>query len=110
MRVLGSQVGQFVARRRAEDEVRASESRLRAMLEAALDAVVSMNHDGRVIGWNRAAEVIFGYSADEAVGREMGDLIVPPALRSAHQRGLARFLETETPVILDRRLELTVMP
>jgi PAS domain S-box-containing protein len=109
MRVLGSQVGQFVARRQAEDEVRASESRLRAMLEAALDAVVSMNHDGRVIGWNRAAEVIFGYSADEAVGREMADLIVPPALRPAHREGLARFLATESPVVLDRRLELTGM-
>jgi PAS domain S-box-containing protein len=109
MRVLGSQVGQFVARRQAEDEVRASESRLRAMLEAALDAVVSMNHDGCVIGWNRAAEVIFGYSADEAVGREMADLIVPPALRPRHRKGLARFLETETPIVLDQRLELTGM-
>ena len=39
----------------------------------------------------------------------MGDLIVPPALRSAHRQGLARFLETETPVVLDRRLELTGM-
>ena len=109
MRVLGSQVGQFVARRQAEDEVRASESRLRAMLEAALDAVVSMNHDGRVIGWNRAAEVIFGYSADEAVGEEMAGLIVPPALATAHREGLARFLETERGVVLDQRLELTGM-
>ena len=48
MGVLGSQVGQFVARRRAEEEVRASESRLRAMLEAALDAVVTMDRRGRV--------------------------------------------------------------
>ena len=47
--------------------MRASESRLRAMLEAALDAVVTMDADGRVIGWNRAAEAIFGYS------RERGD-------------------------------------
>jgi PAS domain S-box-containing protein len=107
MRVLGSQVGQFVARRQAEDEVRASESRLRAMLEAALDAVVSMGHDGRVIEWNHAAETTFGYSADEAVGREMADLIVPPALRAAHRKGLARFLETEQGVVLDQRLELT---
>jgi PAS domain S-box-containing protein len=79
------------------------------MLEAALDAVVSMNHDGRVIGWNRAAEMIFGYSADEAVGREMAELIVPPALRTAHREGLARFLETEHGVVLDQRLELTGM-
>jgi PAS domain S-box-containing protein len=109
MGMLGSQVGQFVTRRHAEDEVRASESRLRAMLEAALDAVVTMDHRGRVVGWNHAAERTFGYRADEVVGREMAELIVPPALRSAHRKGLARFLETEQAVILDRRLELTGM-
>ena len=106
MDVLGSQIGQFVARRRAEAEVRASESRLRAMLDAALDAVVTIDHRGHVIDWNHAAETTFGYRADEALGRDMADLIVPPPLRPDHRRGLARFLETEEPVILDRRLEL----
>jgi PAS domain S-box-containing protein len=109
MAVLGSQVGQFVARRRAEEEVRARESRLRAMLDAALDAVVSMDAHGRVIGWNHAAEAIFGYEAREAIGREMADLIVPPHLRDAHRRGLARFLETRRGVVLDRRIEVTGM-
>jgi PAS domain S-box-containing protein len=109
MAVLGSQVGQFVARRRAEEEVRARESRLRAMLEAALDAVVSMDAHGRVIGWNHAAEAIFGYQAREATGREMAELIVPPRLRDRHRRGLARFLESRRGVVLDRRLELTGM-
>jgi PAS domain S-box-containing protein len=109
MAALGSLVGQFVARRRAEDEVRARESRLRAMLESALDAVVSMDADGRVIGWNHAAERIFGYRPGDAVGREMAELIVPPALRDAHRRGLARFVETREGVVLDRRLELTGM-
>jgi PAS domain S-box-containing protein len=106
---LGSQVGQYVARRHAEEAVRASESRLRAMLEAALDAVVTMDDHGRVVGWNHAAETTFGYRADEVVGREMADTIVPPSLRAAHRKGLARFLDTEQPVILDRRLELTGM-
>ena len=109
MRDLGSQVGQYVARRHAEEAVRASESQLRAMLESALDAVLTMDHHGRITGWNHAAETIFGYHADEAIGREMADTIVPPALRAAHRSGLARFLETERPVILDRRLELTGM-
>jgi PAS domain S-box-containing protein len=107
MRVIGSQVGQFVARRHAEAEVRSSESRLRAMLEAALDAVVTMDHRGRVLGWNQAAERTFGYASHEAVGRDMAELIVPPALRGPHRKGLARFLETEQAVLLDRRLELT---
>jgi PAS domain S-box-containing protein len=109
MRVLGSQVGQFVTRRHAEEEVRSNESRLRAMLEAALDAVVTMDHRGRVIGWNHAAEATFGYRAHETIGRDMADLIVPQSLRAAHRAGLARFLETDEPVILDRHLELTGM-
>jgi PAS domain S-box-containing protein len=109
MATLGSQIGQFVAGRRAAEELRARESRLRAMLEAALDAVVTMDAGGRVVGWNHAAEAIFGYTASEATDREMAELIIPPQLRDAHRRGLARFLQTEQGVVLDRRLELTGM-
>ena len=109
MRGLGSQVGQYVARRHAEDGVRASESQLRAMLEAALDAVVTMDHTGLITGWNHAAETTFGYRADEVLGREMSDTIVPPSLRAGHRRGLARFLETEHAVILDSRIELSAL-
>jgi PAS domain S-box-containing protein len=106
---LGNQVGQVVERRRVEAAVRASESRLRAMLEAALDAVVTMDDQGRVIGWNRAAEAIFGYAASETIGHDMAELIVAPALREAHRRGLTRYRETDAAVALDRRLELTGM-
>jgi PAS domain S-box-containing protein len=109
MAALGSQVGQFVARRHAEAEVRASESRLRAALEAALDAVVTMDQRGVVLDWNRAAEASFGYRAHEAIGRDMADLIVPPALRGRHRKGLARFLETDRAVVLDKRLELSAL-
>jgi PAS domain S-box-containing protein len=106
MNALGSEVGQFVVRRQAEEEVRERESRLRAMLESALDAVVTMDHRGRIVDWNHAAEATFGYRADEALGRDMADLIVPPSLRTRHREGLSRFLDTEHPVVLDRRLEL----
>jgi PAS domain S-box-containing protein len=109
MRELGSQIGQYVARRHAEEAVRASESRLRAMLETALDAVVTMDHEGRVVGWNHAAVTTFGYQAHEVLGREMADVIVPYHLRTAHRTGLARFLETGHPVILDKRLEVVGM-
>src|SRR5262245_8473096 len=109
MAAIGSQIGQFTARRQAEEEVRANESRLRAMLEAALDAVVTMDHRGHVVGWNQAASATFGYHSREAIGKEMAELIVPPSLRHSHRVGLARFLDGAQPVILDRRLELTAM-
>jgi PAS domain S-box-containing protein len=107
--VLGSQIGQFVVRRQAEDAVRESEARNRAILDSALDAVITMDHRGHVVEFNPAAERIFGYAAEDAIGREMADLVVPPSLRDRHRSGLARYLETETATLLDRRLEITAM-
>jgi PAS domain S-box-containing protein len=106
---LGSQIGQFVERRRSEAAVRHSEARMRAMLATALDCVIIIDADGHVLEFNTAAERTFGYTAEEAVGREMGELIVPPSLRERHRRGLARYLETSQPRVLDRRIEITGM-
>jgi len=107
LEVIGSQVGQVVERRRAEEETNRLASRLQAMLDAALDAVVTIDHDGLIRGWNRAAEQIFGYAEQDVLGHEMAELIVPPSLRDSHRRGLARYLASELPVVLDRRMEIT---
>src|ERR671925_2376996 len=92
----------FRARRHDADALRAKDARHRAMLDAALDCVVTMDHEGRVVDFNPAAERCFGYRADEVVGREMAELIVPPELRERHRRGLARYVASEEPVLLDR--------
>ena len=83
--------------------------RYRALLQAALDCVVTMDHRGRVVEWNPAAERTFGWTAGEAAGREMGELIVPPALRERHRAGLARYLAGGDPVVLDQRIEITAV-
>jgi PAS domain S-box-containing protein len=70
---------------------------------------VTMDHEGRIVDFNPAAERTFGYRAGAAVGREMAALIIPPELRERHRRGLARYLATEEAVLLDRRLEITGM-
>jgi len=80
-----------------------------ALIEAALDAVVSMDAAGRVIDWNPAAERIFGYTRDAALGREVADLIVPPEFRERHRAGLARFNSTGEGPILRKHVELTGM-
>jgi PAS domain S-box-containing protein len=109
MASLGSQVGGYVVRRRAERGVRESEERKRAILAAALDCVVTIDHDGRVVEWGGAARETFGYSAEEAVGREMAELIVPPSLRARHRSGFSRYIETGEGSILGRRIEITGM-
>jgi len=97
-----------IARARAS-ELTASEARQRAILEAALDAVVSIDQFARVTYVNSAFEHIFGYRADEVTGRELGELIVPPSLRKEHRQGFARHLATGERRILGQRLELTAM-
>ncbi|HEX6024995.1 MAG TPA: PAS domain S-box protein [Solirubrobacter sp.] len=91
------------------DELLASRERYRAVLLAALDCVVGMDHRGRVVEWNPAAERTFGWTAEEALGQEMAELIVPPALRTRHREGVLRYLATEQPTLLDRRIEITAV-
>ncbi len=90
-------------------ELASSEARHRAILEAALDCVISIDAEGRVSFFNPAAERTFGYRASEVVGRPLADAIIPPQWREAHRAGLARYLETEQARVLDRRLEMTAM-
>jgi PAS domain S-box-containing protein len=109
MASLGSQLGQLIVRRRAEREVRESNERRRAILEAALDCVITIDGRSRVLEFNPAAERTFGYPRAEAIGRNIAELIIPPALRARHREGFSRLLATGEPHVLDRRLELTGM-
>ncbi len=84
--------------------------RLAATVDASLDAVIVADARGVVTDWNRAAARIFGLSAEAAVGRDMGNLIVPSRHRAAHREGMARFLATgEKRVIGAGRLEMTAL-
>jgi PAS domain S-box-containing protein len=109
MTSLGMRIGDAVRRQRVEDSIRRSEARLQAVLAASLDALIIADAEGVVLEFNRAACRTFGYHRDEAIGRELAELIVPPALRTRHRRGLARYLRTEKPRVLDRRIEITAM-
>ena len=90
-------------------ELAASEARQRAILEAALDAVISIDRRACVTYVNSAFEHIFGYRADEVIGRELAEAIIPPSLREAHRQGFARYLATGQERVLDRRIEMTAM-
>jgi PAS domain S-box-containing protein len=103
------QLAMFMTRRRAENALRDSEALKSAMLGSAYDCVIGMDHLGRVIEFNEAAEETFGYRRDEAVGRELAGLIIPPELRDRHREGLARYLETGETRIMNRRAELTAL-
>ncbi|MGH2681757.1 MAG: PAS domain S-box protein [Actinomycetota bacterium] len=109
MAAVGSRIGQFIERKEAEEAVRQSESRKAAILESAMDCIVSMDHRGRIIEWNPASERIFGHARDEVMGRPVAEVIVPPAFRDRHRRGLARYVATGESRIIGKRLELPAL-
>ena len=78
----------------------------RAILEAALDSVITIDADSRVVEWNGAAERTFGWPRADAVGRDVGELIIPPEYREAHRRGMAHYFATGEGPVLRQRVEL----
>jgi PAS domain S-box-containing protein len=92
-----------------EKELQRSEARNAAILDSALDCIVTMDHDGRISEFNPAAERTFGYRRQDVLGKSMADVIIPPSLREHHQRGLARYLATGEERVLGRHLELTAI-
>ncbi len=80
-----------------------------AILEAALDCIITIDHEGRVIEFNPAAEATFGYARGDVLGLELCELIIPPSLRDAHRKGLAHFHATGEGPVLGRRIELPAM-
>ena len=105
MSAVGNQLGQFIGRKRVEADIIGEQRRTRAILDSALDAVIAMDHLGTITEFNPAAERTFGYRKDEAIGRELADLIIPPGLREQHRAGLLKYLQTGEGPFINRRVE-----
>lgn len=78
---------------------------LNTLLDRALDAVVGMDQDGKVIAWNKAAEDLFGWMSDEAIGQPMESMIVPQQHKMAHLKGLAHYNKTGIGPVLEQRIK-----
>lgn len=79
---------------------------LQSVLDTALDAVVVIDCDGWVLGWNGKAEQVFGWPQKECRGRSLTELIIPERYREAHMRGMANYLATGRGPVLDRLIEI----
>ncbi len=97
------------AERISEEALRVSEAQKSAVIESAIDCIITIDGDGLVRDFNPAAERTFGYTFDEVVGRELADLIIPPAFRDTHRAALRRAVETGEGRVLGRRMELVGM-
>lgn len=88
--MIGARIGQVIEREGSEQELRLSEAMFTGIVAISSDAVVSVNAEQRIITFNRGAEQIFGYSADEALGEHL-DLLIPEIYRKAHRAHVEAF-------------------
>ena len=95
--------------RDSQEALRESEERSRLTLARALDAIITIDVEGLILGWNPQAEQLFGWPAEDVLRRRLSEIIIPPAYREAHEKGLARLRETGDGPALNRRLELSAL-
>jgi nitrogen fixation/metabolism regulation signal transduction histidine kinase len=92
-----------------QQALKESEEQSRTILDTASDAFIGMDQQGFITDWNRQAEVIFGWSHQEAIGRHLSKTVIPARYRTAHSTGLQRFLTTGIGPVLNKRVELTAL-
>ncbi|MCZ4304264.1 response regulator [Zoogloeaceae bacterium G21618-S1] len=94
---------------RAQHNLSASHTRMRAITEAALDSIITIDAHGCVVDFNPAAEACFGHRREDTLGHPIAELIIPPDQREAHNRGMAHYLATGEGPVLSRQIEVLAM-
>jgi PAS domain S-box-containing protein len=95
---------ELAERRRVEESLRLTEERFRSVAQTAGDAIITIDTRGKIVFWNHAAEEIFGYSADEAMGKVL-TFIMPERFREAHREGLERIISTGESGIIGKTVD-----
>jgi len=90
-------------------DVLESEERLRTLTETAGDAIICMSAPDTIYMWNKKAEEMFGYTTEEAIGRELHKLIVPDVYREKAHKGMEGFLKTGSGAVLGKTVEVKAM-
>jgi PAS domain S-box-containing protein len=111
LRDFNAELEQRIGARTAElshsmQQARDSQAKLQTIVDTALDAVVRMDLEGRIVGWNRQAEIIFGWSREEALGLELDKTIMPPRFRYEHRRGMQRYMSGTSSGVMNTRIEV----
>jgi len=88
---------------------RPNAAQLEVLFATALDAIVTMDGDGLITAWNPRAATLFGWSAEDAIGRPVGDTIVPEAYREAHQQGLRKYMAGGAGPVLGQVIEISAV-
>lgn len=95
--------------RKTLDELKDSRNLFGSVIESALDAVVLADGKSRIIEWNRKAEIIFGWTREEAVGKTLGELIIPHGFRESHDKGMDHYHATGHGPVLNKSFEIQAL-
>lgn len=96
-------------RKQVEQSLRISESRKTAILNTAIDCIITVDQDTRIVDFNRAAEELFGYRSEQVLGRSMVDFIIPHDARESYLRGWQEYQRTGISKIVGKRNELVAL-
>ena len=86
-------------------ERKQAEQKFRSVTESAIDAIISADHTGEIVSWNKAATKILGYTEEEVLGQRI-ELIIPERFHEAHRNGMARFTKTGEAHVIGTTVEL----
>lgn len=89
--------------------LRESEDKFHGITASAQDAIIMMDHQGAISYWNAAAEKIFGYPEQEALGQSLHDFLAPKRFRDDHRKGFSHFKETGEGPIVGKTIELAAL-
>ncbi|MEO6583474.1 MAG: PAS domain S-box protein [Ferruginibacter sp.] len=99
----------ITAKKIAEKKIEESEKRLKTFFNSGPDAVIVINELQQILEWNPKAEIIFGYSVNEVIGKPLSETIIPNQYREAHKRGMAHYLKTGEGPVLNKTIEITAL-
>lgn len=94
---------------KAEKELRESETKLRTVINSALDAIITIDDKGRIKEWNPQATQIFGWTSEEVIGHHLTENIIPTQHRTSHFEGMNKYMATGHGPVLNQRIEITAM-
>jgi diguanylate cyclase (GGDEF)-like protein/PAS domain S-box-containing protein len=104
------ELSQEIAHRKAvEVSLQHTEDWNRSIVASSWSGFVGADAGGRIIEWNASAERIFGWPRAQALGRNLSELIVPPAMRAMHEAGMRRYLETGIESVMNSKVEVPAL-
>jgi len=95
----------LVAIKQAKETLQERDTLIQGILDSAMACIIGMDEGGLIVEFNHAAEKVFGYAREDILGRELAEVIIPPALREKHRQGMKRWLAGHADQWLNNRMK-----